>query len=137
MATFTRLQLRTRQNDTDDFSSGGARDFSLVNNNNTTAYFNIEGGVFAGSQVELFGSASITSPVSCSFLTSSTVAGFIINPNSTATFTLTPSSFIPKEAIDFFAANVFMAATGSEGGHAEVVNQISGSTFGVNLNTNV
>ena len=41
MATFTRLQLRTPVTDSANFS--GARDFELVNNLNTTAYFNIEG----------------------------------------------------------------------------------------------
>ena len=127
MATFTRKQLRTRQTDTADFTDGGARNFSLVNNSDTTAYFSMEGKVFLGSQVELFKSTSISSPVNCSLISSSTVAGFIINPNLTATFTFTPSEFIPSQSVDFFAPNVLDF-------HLEDNTQ-SGSAFGVNLDT--
>ena len=75
MATFTRLQLRTYQTDSANFS--GARTFELVNNLNTTAYFNIEGV----NGKDVFNSASLSSLVNCSVVTESMHAGFIITAN--------------------------------------------------------
>jgi len=135
MATFTRLQLRTYQTDSANFS--GARTFELVNNLNTTAYFNIEGerlyvsesGGFVGHRYkDVFNSASLSSLVNCSVVTESIHAGFIINPNSTATFTFTPSSTIAKEDIKFIAANALVYDINDT--------TASGSAFGVNLDTN-
>tara|TARA_Y100000114_G_scaffold127169_1_gene123726 strand:+ start:591 stop:962 length:372 start_codon:yes stop_codon:yes gene_type:complete len=121
MATFTRLQLRTPVTDSANFS--GARDFELVNNLNTTAYFNIEGT----DNKDIFNTASLTSLVNCSVVSESTQAAFIINPNATATFTFTPSSTISSGSIQFRASNPL------------VVNlddlTSSGSAFGVNLDT--
>ena len=122
MATFTRLQLRTYQTDSADFS--GARTFELINNLNTTAYFNIEGV----NGKDVFNSASLSSLVNCSVVTESMHAGFIINPNSTATFTFTPSSTIVKEDIRFIASNTLVYST--------LDTTSSGSAFGVSLNTN-
>lgn len=135
MATFTRLQLRTYQTDSADFSV--ARTFELVNNLSTTAYFNIEGerlyisksGVFAGyGYKDVFNSASLSSLVNCSVVTESVHAGFIVDPNSTATFTFTPSSTIAKEEVKFIASNTLVYSLGD--------NTASGSAFGVTLNTN-
>ena len=75
MANFTRLQLRTYQTDTSNFS--GPRNFSLENNLSTTAYFNIEGV----NGKDIFNSASLSSLVNCSVVTESMHAGFIITPN--------------------------------------------------------
>lgn len=122
MATFTRLQLRTYQTDSADFS--GARNFSLENNFKTTAYFNIEGV----NGKDIFNSASLSSLVNCSVVTESMHAGFIIDPDSTATFTFTPSSTIAKEDIRFIAANSLVYST--------LDTTSSGSAFGVSLNTN-
>ena len=121
MATFTRLQLRTYQTDSADFS--GARNFSLENNLSTTAYFNIEGV----NGKDIFNSASLSSLVNCSVVTESMHAGFIIDSNSTASFVFTPSSTIAKEDVRFIAANTLVYS----------INDItaSGSAFGVNLDT--
>lgn len=75
MATFTRLQLRTTQTDTKNFTV--PRTMSLENNISTTAYFNIEGV----NGKDVFNSASLTSLVNCSVVTESLHAGFIIFPN--------------------------------------------------------
>jgi len=75
MATFTRLQLRTYQTDSEDFL--GARTFELVNNLSTTAYFNIEGT----NGKDVFNSASLSSLVNCSVVTESIHAGFIVTAN--------------------------------------------------------
>jgi len=122
MATFTRLQLRTYQTDSADFS--GARNFSLENNLNTTAYFVIEGV----NSKDIFNSASITSLVNCSMVTESTHAGFIIDSGSTATFTFTPSSTIAKEDVYLVAPNPLVYSP-------EDITS-SGSVSGVNLDTN-
>ena len=122
MATFTRLQLRTRQTDSADFSS--ARNFSLVNNSSTTAYFNIEGV----DGYDVFNSASLTSLVNCSVISESIHSAFIINPNATATFTFTPTSTIAKKDVIFIASNALVFNIGDT--------TSSGSAFGVNLDTN-
>jgi len=122
MATFTRSELRTYQTDSANFS--GARTFSLVNNLPTTAYFNIEGV----NGKDIFNSASLSSLVNCSVVTESVHAGFIINPNSTATFTFTPSSTIVKEDVRFIAANTLVYNINDT--------TASGSAFGVDLDTN-
>jgi len=129
MAIFTRLQLRTYQTDTSDFS--GVRNFSLENNLRTTAYFNIEGvRYWNGTQhvcKDVFNTASITSLNNCSVVTGSVQAAFIIDPNATATFTFTPSATIAKEDIQFVASNPLVFSTGD--------NTASGSAFGVTLDT--
>jgi len=122
MATFTRSELRTYQTDSANFS--GARTFSLVNNLPTTAYFNIEGV----NGKDIFNSASLSSLVNCSVVTESVHAGFIINPNSTATFTFTPSSTIVKEDVRFIASNALVYNINDT--------TASGSAFGVDLDTN-
>jgi len=122
MANFTRLQLRTYQTDTSNFS--GPRNFSLENNLSTTAYFNIEGV----NGKDIFNSASLSSLVNCSVVTESVHAGFIINPNSTATFTFTPSSTIVKEDVRFIASNALVYNINDT--------TASGSAFGVDLDTN-
>jgi len=129
MAIFTRLQLRTAQNDTKNFTV--ARTMSLENNVSTTAYFNIEGvRYWNGTQYvykDVFNTASITNLVNCSVVTESMHAGFIIDSNSTASFVFTPSSTIAKEDVRFIAANTLVYS----------INDItaSGSAFGVNLDT--
>ena len=127
MATFTRTDLRSRQTDSADFTSGGSRNFRLINNANVTAYFNIEGAGFSGSLVQVFSSASISNPVSCSILSESTHAGLIIDPMRTASFTFASSEFIPSGGIFFTAANNLNFSLGD--------NTLSGSAFGVDLNT--
>lgn len=134
MATFTRLELRNYVKDTADFS--GDRNFELVNNASTTAYFNIEGvrhfvsesgdnstGFVGHRYRDIFNTASLVSLTNCSVITGSTHASFIINRGATATFTFSPSETIPKEHVNFVASNVLV---------------LSGSTvngFGVNLDT--
>ena len=122
MAQFTRRQLRNYVNDSSHFS--GDRDFSLVNNLSTTAYFNIEGV----NGKDIFNTASLSSLVSCSVITESMHAAFIINPNSTATFTFEPSATINKEDIRFIASNALVFNNDDP--------TASGSAFGVTLDTN-
>tara|TARA_R110001592_G_scaffold270689_1_gene537141 strand:- start:295 stop:711 length:417 start_codon:yes stop_codon:yes gene_type:complete len=136
MTTFTRKQLRTRQTDGADFADGGDRDFSLVNNSSGSAYFNIEGLRLKGNEahtsgdgsvVKIFDSCSISSPVSCSFITESTHGGFVIEPGATATFTLEPTEFITSSRLILKSSNVKVL------GVEDKTN--SGSYFGVTLNT--
>ena len=122
MATFTRKELRTPVTASDNFS--GDRDFSLVNNSTTTAYFNIEG---IGGK-DIFNTASLSSLVNCSVITESMHAAFIINPNSTATFTFEPSATINKEDIRFIASKTLVFSNADP--------TASGSAVGVDLNTN-
>ena len=77
MATFTRRRFTesTPVLDSADFS--GARNFKLVNNATTTAYFNIEGI----NNKDVFNTASLSSLVNCSFISESIHAGFIIAPS--------------------------------------------------------
>lgn len=123
MAIFTRLELRTPQTNDADFTS--AKNFLLKNNISTTAYFNIEGV----NGYDVFNSASLTSLVNCSVITESLHAGFIINPNVTATFIFTPGSgnTILKEDVRFIASNSLVFSTADP--------TASGSAFGVTLNT--
>lgn len=122
MAQFTRRQLRNYVNDTSNFS--GDRDFSLVNNLSTTAYFNIEGV----NGKDIFNTASLSSLANCSVITESMHAAFIINPNSTATFSFEPSVPINKEDIRFIASNTLVFNNDDP--------TASGSAFGVTLDTN-
>ena len=122
MATFTRLQLRNYVTDSADFS--GNRDFQLENNASTTAYFNIEGV----NGKDVFNTASLSSLVNCSVISESVHAGFIINANSTASFSFEPSSTIAKEDVRFVASNTRVYNVNDS--------TASGSAFGVNLNTN-
>ena len=122
MAIFTRRELRTPVTDSANFS--GDRDFSLVNNATTTAYFNIEG--INGKEVFL--TASLSNLVSCSVITEPAQAAFIINPNSTATFTFEPSATINNKDIRFIASNALVFNNDDP--------TASGSAVGVNLNTN-
>jgi len=130
MATYTRLDLRTWQTDSADFTT--ARNFSLVNDLDTTAYFTMEGvRIWDGAEYvykDVFNSASLSSLVNCTVVSGSTNAGFIINPTATATFTFTPSSTIAKEEVRFNAANSLVYSLGDS--------TASGSAFGVDLNTN-
>ena len=124
MAIFTREQLRSYQKDTADFTTD--RSFELVNNAGTTAYFNIEG--VGGKTV--FQSASLTSLVSCSVVSHSVMAAFIINPNSTASFTFGDlgGTTIKKEDVRFVATNALrINSTGSV---------LTTEAFGVDLDTN-
>lgn len=121
MATFTRLELRNYVTDTNDFS--GDRNFQLENNASSTAYFNIEGV----NSKDIFNTASLTSLVNCSVISESVHAAFIMDPNATASFTFEPSSTIAKEDIRFVASNTLVYNINDS--------TASGSTFGVNLNT--
>ena len=135
MATFTRRQLRDPVTDTDDFE--GNRDFELANNSNTTAYFNIEGV----NNKDIFNTASLTSLVNCSVVTESIHAGFIVSPNVTATFTFNTSTTIEKEDIRFRSSNTLVLPTRVSGAISDGFRgfhdiTLSGSVFGVNLDTN-
>lgn len=126
-SSYSRLQLRNRVKATEDFAANDVVTFKLENNLNSTAYFNIEGKIIGDNKrQDIFNTASIASLVSCSMVTESIHAGFIINPSSTASFKFTPSANIDSESVEFIAANpqIFNLSDRTS----------SGSVFGVDLN---
>lgn len=143
MATFTRLQLRTYQTDSADFS--GARTFELINNLNTTAYFNIEGerlyvsesGGFVGHRYkDVFNSASLSSLVNCSVVTESIHAGFIITSNGKRNGAINMSGSVDtsvngiKDSLTgtFSGSRKYLTATSLEGAFTSVSSSITDLT---------
>ena len=112
MPTYTRTQLRDGVTASADITTG-LKTFRLVNDIPNVTYFNIEGTIFSDPNSpyggiayrQIFNSASVSSLVSCSIVTESMHAGFIINPLSTATFDFTPSVVIPASHIKFITTN--------------------------------
>jgi len=127
-SSYTRLQLRDFQTSTDDLTAQ-AYTFTLVNNNSSTAYFAMEGvRYWDGTEFvykTLFPSASLSSLTNCTVVSGSTNAGFIIDPNATATFVFTPTATIAKEQIQFSAPNAQIFSLGDA--------TASGSLLGVDL----
>lgn len=119
-SSYTRDELRNGITASEDFDGVDPVTFTLENNANTTAYFNIEGV----NGKDIFNSASITDLVNCSMVTESIHAGFVVNPSSTGTFTFTPTTAggINKEDIKFVASNRL------------VIYPTSTELYGVNLN---
>ena len=120
MPTYTREQLRTFNTNSTDFGTT-AYTFTLNSNVSTTAGFAIE-----GVNKDIFNSASISNTVGCTFVSSSTNAAFLIDPNTTARFDFTPTSVLGKDLVKFSAPNVL----------SYNINDLtaSGSVFGVDLN---
>ena len=130
MATsYTRLQLRSFQTSSADFAGSTAYTFTLENNNNSTAYFAIEGNEYwNGTRFvykDVFHSASFSSLTNCTVVSGSTNAAFIIDKNATATFTFTPTALIAKEQVKFSAPNTIVYSLGDP--------TASGSLLGVDL----
>ena len=127
-SSYTRLQLRDFQTSTDDLTAQ-AYTFTLVNNNSSTAYFAMEGvRYWDGTEFvykTLFPSASLSSLTNCTVVSGSTNAGFIIDPNATATFVFTPTATIAKEQMQFSAPNAQIFSLGDA--------TASGSLLGVDL----
>ena len=127
--TYTRLQLRDFQTSSVDLTAK-SHTFTLVNNNNSTAYFAMEGARYWDGvkfvYKTLFPSASISTLVNCTVVSGSTNAAFIIDPNATATFAFTPTATIAKEQMQFSAPNAQIFSTGDA--------TASGSLLGVDLN---
>jgi len=127
-SSYTRLQLRDFQTSTADLTAQ-AYTFTLVNNNSSTAYFAMEGVRYwdgAGFVYKtLFPSASLSSLTNCTVVSGSTNAGFIIDPNATATFIFTPTATIAKEQMQFSAPNARVFSLGDA--------TASGSLLGVDL----
>lgn len=119
MSTYTREQLRTFNTNSADFSAT-AYTFTLNSNVSTTAGFAIE-----GVNKDIFNSASISNTLGCTFVSSSTNAAFLIDPNTTARFDFTPTSVLSKDLVKFSAPNVL----------SYNINDLtaSGSVFGVDL----
>ena len=118
MGTYTRTQLRDGISasavDPGNFFPGVQRTFTLVNNIPNVTYFNIEGVAFSDPNSpyggvayrQIFNSASVSSLVSCSMVTESMHASFIINPSSTATFTFeATTAVVPVSHIRYIATN--------------------------------
>ena len=130
MATsYTRLQLRSFQTSSTDFAGSTAYTFTLENNNNSTAYFAIEGNEYwNGTRFvykDVFRSASLSSLSNCTVVSGSSNAAFIINPNATATFNFTPTALIVKEQVKFSAPNTIVYSV------ADLT--ASGSLLGIDL----
>lgn len=127
-SSYTRLQLRDFQTSTADLTAQ-AYTFTLVNNNSSTAYFAMEGvRYWNGTEFvykTLFPSASLSSLTNCTVVSGSTNAGFIIDPNATATFVFTPTATIAKEQMQFSAPNARVFSLGDV--------TASGSLLGVDL----
>lgn len=124
-SSYTRLQLRNRTTASEDFDANDSVTFELSNNITTTAYFNIEGAREGNSRKDIFNTASVTSLISCSMVTESIHAGFIVEPNTTGSFVFTPTADIASGSIEFIAANSLVFST-------EDITA-SGSVFGVDL----
>ena len=117
MATsFTRKQLRNFVTNSANFTAQ-AYTFTLENNTLADAYFAIEGatyhvsesGVFEGDRYkDVFNSASLSNLSNCSVVSGSVNAGFIVNPNTTATFNFTPTSLLNKDLVLFSAPNTLI-----------------------------
>jgi len=123
-SSYSRLQLRNRVKATEDFAASDSVTFVLENNLSSTAYFNIEGKTIGDNKrQDIFNTASITNLVSCSVITETQHAGFIVNPSSTASFIFTPDASIDSESVEFIAANL-LKYTPSD---------TTGSVFGVDL----
>ena len=119
MPAYTREQLRTFNTNSADFGAFPYI-FTLNSNISTTAGFAIE-----GVSKDIFNSASISNTVGCTFVSSSTNAAFLIDPNTTATFNFTPTSAISKDLVKFSAPNVLSYNINDS--------TASGSVFGVDL----
>lgn len=115
MATLTRTQLREGVNPPADLTVGDYN-FTLTNTAHNI-YFSIE-----GQDALIFNSASITSPVGCSFTSGLKNAATPITSGSTSTFTLSVTTDIPKEDIKFRATNTLVY---------NQANPVTASIFGV------
>jgi hypothetical protein len=118
MGTYTRTQLRdgilASAVDPGNFFPGVGKTFTLINNIPNVTYFNIEGVAFSDPNSpyggiayrQIFNSASISSLVSCSMVTESMHASFIINPSSTASFEFTAVGVpVPISHVRYIATN--------------------------------
>lgn len=122
MPSYTRAQLYNGTTASADLTiAGGTLTFTLVNTKTSTAYFNIE----SRQTQNIIDNATIGSLSNCSVVSGSRNAGFIIDRETTATFTFTPTSDIVKENIKFIAANAHVFSINDP--------EASGSFFGVNL----
>jgi hypothetical protein len=103
-SSFSKVELLARIDGKQDFEPGDDVVFTLANDLDSTAYFNIEGK----NRKEIFSSASLLSLTNCSVVSESFHAGFIVNPGS-ASFVLNHNDSsgikIAKEDIQFVAAN--------------------------------
>jgi len=103
-SSFSKVELLARIDGKQDFEPGDDVVFTLANDLDSTAYFNIEGK----NRKEIFSSASLLSLTNCSVVSESFHAGFIVNPGS-ASFVLNHNDRsgikIAKEDIQFVAAN--------------------------------
>ena len=116
MAIYSRQQLRDGITGSVNISTTTARKVTLINNLTTTAYFVIEGNQYSDPSLpyggigyrQIFNSASLRNLVSCSMVTESMHAAFIVNPMSSASFEFvknaTPTT-IPNSHLVFSAPN--------------------------------
>ena len=117
--SFTREQLRNFVTNSANFTAQ-AYTFTLVNNTRATAGFSMEGD----GDHNILSSASITSPSNCSLVSGSANVAFLIDKNSTATFTFTPTITLSADSVKMLAPNTHIIDTNGDP---------SGSYHGVTL----
>ena len=120
MPTYTREQLYNSIPPNLGFKGGFPVTFTLNNNASTTAGFAIE-----GVNKDIFNSASISNEIGCTFVSSSTNAAFLVDPNTVATFDFTPTYGFDEDSIKYSAPNVLIYNINDS--------TASGSYFGVEL----
>jgi hypothetical protein len=134
MAIYTRQQLRDGVTGSVNISTTAARRMTLINNTQTTAYFVIEGSQYFDPSSsyggvayrQIFNSASLRNLVSCSMVTESMHAAFIVNPLTSASFEFvknaSPTS-IPGSHLVFSAPNSLV--------YSVTNNAVTASLFGI------
>ena len=118
MPTYTRKQLRDGVNAVANLTAG-TYNFELENTAKNI-YFSIE-----GVNAQIFNSASINTPVNCSFQTRSKNAAFSVVSGSTTTFNLVVTTTIPTTDIKFRATNPLVYNKPAQGV------PVTGSFFGI------
>ena len=103
MPSFTRKQLRNFTTNSANFTAQDYT-FTLENNLNTDAGFSIEGK----DGKDIMESSSISNLTNCTLVSSSLNVAFLIQSQSTATFTFTPGSghTLNKDLVLMKAPNV-------------------------------
>ena len=104
-SAFSKVELLNRITAKQDFEPGDDVVFTLANDLDSTAYFNIEGV----NKKEIFSSASLLSLSRCTVVSESFQAAFIVNAFSSASFVFnhndSSGTKIDKREIQFVAAN--------------------------------
>ena len=125
--TFSREQLRSKQDVTTEITADTDFEFKFENNLKNQVYFNIEGV----NNKDIFNTASLRTTDSDSgsnvlnFISESQHVSFILAENSTSSFFMSSSVAIPGNSFKVVATNPQVISLGDI--------EASGSTFGINM----